>query len=182
MGATAGSGIDFELSPAAKGFRKQWLLFDARVLSPLLLTPGAPTSPSSGWVHERLSDQRLAFVWKRLERLQELEVTAPMVVKEFVKQRIAPLQRHSRPMWDFTGAGDPMRLQKPSLAADTLSVVLKLLTSEPEPADLPGVAAFFICAQTRRPSRGRCPCLMSGGCFPRALRGPAIIPSSWLLS
>ena len=99
--ATAGSGIDFELSPAAKGFQKLWLLMDARAFSPLLLTPGAPTSPSSGWCHERLSDRHLAFVWKRLVRLQELEVTAPMVVKEFVKQRIAPLQRHSRTMWDL---------------------------------------------------------------------------------
>ena len=128
MSETASSRIDFELSPAAKGFQKQWLLMDARAFSPLLLTPGAPASPSSGWCHERLSDRRLAFVWKRLARLQELEVTAPMAVKEFFKKRIAPLQRHSRPMWDFTGPGDPMRLQKTSLAADTLSMVLKLLT------------------------------------------------------
>ena len=65
-------------------------------------------------------------------------MTAPMVVKEFVKQRIAPLQRHSLPMWDFSGAGDPMRLQKLSLAADTIGVVLKLLTGKSELADLPG--------------------------------------------
>ena len=182
VAATAGSGIDFELSPAAKGFRKQWLLMDARAFSPLLLTPGAPASPSSGWCHEKLSDRRLAFVWKRLARLQELEVTAPMVVKEFVKQRIAPLQRHSRPMWDLAGVEDPMRLQRPSLAAGTLSMVLKLLTGEPEPTDLPGVAAFSICARTRRPSLRRCLCSMSGGCLPRALMGPARTPSSWLPS
>ena len=40
--------------------------------------------------------------------------TAPMVVKEFVRQRIAPLQRHAHPMWDFTCAGDPKRLQQPT--------------------------------------------------------------------
>ena len=83
VAATAGSGIDFELSPTAKGFRKQWLLMDTRAFSPLLLTPRAPASPSFCWCHERLSDQRLAFVWKRLARLQELEVLAPVVVKEF---------------------------------------------------------------------------------------------------
>ena len=81
-----------------------------------------------------------------MARIQELGVTVPMVVKEFVRQRIAPLQRHSRPMWDLAGIEDPMRLQRPSLAAGTLSMVLKLLTGEPEPADLPGVAAFFISA------------------------------------
>ena len=68
--------------------------------------------------------------------MQELEVTAPMVVKEFVRQRVAPLQRHSRPMWDLASVEDPMRLQRPSLTAGTLSMVLKLLTGDPEHADL----------------------------------------------
>ena len=85
MAATTGSGIDFELSPVTKGFRKQWLLMDAHAFSPLLTIPGSLASPSSDWCHEKLTDRRLAFVWKRLARLQELEVTAPMVVKEFVK-------------------------------------------------------------------------------------------------
>ena len=76
VAASAGSGIDFELSLAAKRFRKLWLLMDASVFSPLLLTPGAPASPSSVWCHKKLSDRRLAFVWKRLARLQELEVMA----------------------------------------------------------------------------------------------------------
>ena len=90
VAATAGSGIDFELSPAAKGFRKQWLLMDARAFSPLLLTPGAPASSSSVWGHEKLSDRGLAFIWKRLARLQELEVTVPMVVKEFLGSASLP--------------------------------------------------------------------------------------------
>ncbi|KAE8783058.1 hypothetical protein D1007_43542 [Hordeum vulgare] len=32
-------------------------------------------------------------------------VTMAMVVREFICQRIAPLQRHSRPMWTFRGLG-----------------------------------------------------------------------------
>ena len=41
-----GSGIDFELSPDAEGFRKQWLFVDASTRSPVLLTPQAPVVPN----------------------------------------------------------------------------------------------------------------------------------------
>lgn len=51
-----------------------------------------------------------------------------MVVREFVRQRIAPLQRHAHLMWTFSGSGDPMRLQVPPLPSDTLQEVLRLLT------------------------------------------------------
>ena len=83
-------------------------------------------------------DGRLACVWKRLARLQKLGVTELMVVKEFVQWRIAPLQRHSRPMWAFTGAEDSMRLQEQALPSKTLNKVLELLTGNYKPADLPG--------------------------------------------
>ena len=78
---------------------------DACTFSPLLMIPRSPASPSSGWCHEKLTDRRLAFAWKRLVRIQVLGVTAPMVLKEFMKQRIAPLQCHACPMWDFTAPG-----------------------------------------------------------------------------
>ena len=53
---------------------------------------------------------RLTFVWRRFESLRALDVTAPKVVKEFLQRRIAPLQRHSRRMWDYAGHKDCMRL------------------------------------------------------------------------
>ena len=59
-----------------------------------------------------------------------------MVVREFIRRRIAPLQCHSHPMWAFTGPADDMRLQLPSLPSGTLREVLRLLTGE-EPAGLP---------------------------------------------
>jgi len=170
--ATAGLGIGFELSPIAKGFQKQWLLMDARAFSPLLTIPGSLALPSSGWYHEKLTDRRLAFVWKRLVRLQELEVTAPMVVKEFVKQRIAPLQRHSHSMWDFTGVGDPIRLQRPSLAADTLGMVLKLLTGEFEPANLPGGGCLLYLCSNKAAFAAQMPLFDEWGLLPEGIEGP----------
>ena len=98
-----GLGIDFELSPVVGGCPKRWVFMDASVLISLLLLPRAPAVPSSGWGHAKLIDRRLAHVWCRLARLKVLGVMAPMVVKEFIRCRIAPLQRHSQPMWTFFG-------------------------------------------------------------------------------
>ena len=99
VAATAGEGIDFELPPSTSKFRTRWVFVDAGVLSPLLQAPLGPAVPNSGWSHQRLSSPGLAHVWLRLRLLKDRGVTAPMVVKEFVKRWVAPLQRHSRPMW-----------------------------------------------------------------------------------
>ena len=85
VAATAGVGIDFELPPSTSEFRTRWVFVDVGVLSPLLSSPSAPAIPNSGWCHQRLADSRLAPVWLRLKRLKDLDVTAPMVVKEFVR-------------------------------------------------------------------------------------------------
>lgn len=137
VAVTVDSGIDFELLPDAKGFQKQWLFVDASTRNPLLLTPRVPAEPNSGWGHVKLVDRWLTHVWKRLDRLQTLGVTSPMVLKEFVRQRIALLQHHSRLMWTFTSAEDSMRLQEPTLTSKTISKVLELLAGDSKPTDLP---------------------------------------------
>ena len=103
-----------------------------------------------------------------------------MVVKEFVRQRIAPLQRHSRPMWDLAGIEDPMRLQRPSLAAGTLSMVLKLLTGDPEPTDLPGGGYLLYLCSNKAAFAGQMPLFDEWGLLPEDLEGPRENPSSWL--
>ena len=79
---------------------------------------------------------RLVFVWHRFANLRALGVTAPKVVKEFLKCRIASLQRHSRRMWAFRGREDCMRLQKEDLAPEVLRKVLMILTGDPSPSSL----------------------------------------------
>ena len=79
---------------------------------------------------------RFAFVQRRFQSLRALDVTAPKVVKEFLQRRIAPLQRHSRRMWDFAGYKDRMRLQEEDLAPEALRTVLRVLTGDPSPGSL----------------------------------------------
>ena len=112
------------------------MFVDAGVLSPLLQVPAGPAVPNSGWGHQKLTSPRLAPVWARLRRLKDRSVTAPMVVKEFVQRRVAPLQRHSRPMRTFSGNRDPIRLHVPVLPPEALRTVLELLTGDPAPAAL----------------------------------------------
>lgn len=112
VAATAGSGIDFELPSSSSEFQERWVYVDVSVLSPLLAPPSVLAVPSSGWGHEKLADPRLAFIWLHLKRLKDLGVTVPMVMKEFLRHCVAPLQRHSRPMWALSGGQDRMRLQE----------------------------------------------------------------------
>ena len=93
----------------------RWVFVDVGVLSPLLSSPSAPAIPNSGWCHQRLTDPHLVPVWLRLKRLKDRGMTAPMVVKEFVRRRVAPLQRHSRLMWALLSGNDHMRLQESGL-------------------------------------------------------------------
>ena len=59
--------------------------------SPLLAHPTLPAIPNPGWGHEELMSPQPAFTWHRFERLRELGVTAPEMVKEFLRRCIAPL-------------------------------------------------------------------------------------------
>ena len=121
---TAASGIDFRLPPPAAGFRERWLYVDVGVPSPLLSEPTSPAVPNLGWGQETLESPRLVFVWHRFAFLRSLGVTVPKVVKEFLLRHIAPLQRHSRRMWAFSGRDDRMRLQEEDLQPEVLRTAL----------------------------------------------------------
>ena len=122
---TTASGIDFSLPSPEARFKERWLYVDVGVPNPLLSHPTSLVVPHAGWDHEVLASPRLAFVWRRFQSLRALDVTTPKVVKEFLQRSIAPLQRHSRRMWDFAGHRDRMRLQEEDLAPEALRTMLR---------------------------------------------------------
>ena len=103
------------------------MFVDAGVLNPLLQAPVGPAIPNSGWGHQRFTSPYLAPVWARLRWLKDLGVTAPMVVREFVRRRVAPLQRHSRPLWALLSGQDNMRFQEEGLPLAARQTVLTVL-------------------------------------------------------
>ena len=60
-----------------------------------------------------------------------------MMVMEFVKRRVAPLQHHSRPIWALLSSQDHMRFQEEGLPFKTRETVLTVLTGAPLPDDMP---------------------------------------------
>ena len=113
------------------------MFVDAGVLNPLLQAPMGPTIPNSGWGHQKLTIPCLAPVWARLRWLKDLGMNAPMVVREFVRRRVAPLQRHSRPMWDLLHIQDNMRFQEVGLPLAAWQTVLTVLSGVPLPDEMP---------------------------------------------
>jgi hypothetical protein len=170
--ATAGSGINFAFRPVVEGFQKQWVFVDATTHSPRLQLPRGPPIPNFGWGQEKLVDRRLAPVWARLVRMKNAKLTAPMVVREFVRRRIAPLQRHSRPMWTFFGKTDSIRLQVPSLPPKTLGAMLKLLTGDPAPAALPEDGSLLYNCSNKESFLKLVPPCDEWGLRPKGLVGP----------
>ena len=123
---------------------------------------------------------RLSFVWRRFERLRVLGVMAPQVVKEFLQCRIAPLQRHSHPLWTFTGHQDCMRLQEGDLAPEMLRKVLRVLTGDPSSRSVRhGGALLYLCSG--RAEFVRHMPRENGGCAQLASWAPARIQLPWLL-
>lgn len=44
-----------------------------------------------------------------------------MIAKEFLRRRVAPLQKRSHPVWEITGAEDQIRLARESLSAEAVA-------------------------------------------------------------
>ena len=181
MPETAASGINFGLPPSASGFRERWLYVDVGVPSPVLVHPMPPAIPNPGWGHEELTSPQLTFTWHRFERLRELGVTAPRVVKKLLQRCIAPLQCHSRPMWAYSGRQDRMRLQEGDLAPEMLRKVLKVLTGDPSPGSVRhGGALLYLCSNRVEFVR-QMPRFDEWGLRPASLAGPRENPVAAVL-
>ncbi|KAE8813240.1 hypothetical protein D1007_09631 [Hordeum vulgare] len=134
--ALAPLALNAVLLSEAERFRQQWVPVEAAEAGALFRLSSTPATPNQGWMRRELSDSRFVPVLTRLEELKRAGVTMEMVVREFICRRIAPLWRHSRPMWTFRGPRDPMRIQVLPHPPHILSELLRQLTSG-DPDELP---------------------------------------------
>ena len=58
------------------------------------------------------------------------KLTWAMIVKEFLMQRLAPLQACSRPLWKLLDEGGDLRLRPDALSDEELGAALRLLVGE----------------------------------------------------
>lgn len=131
-----------------------------------------PVVPNSGWGHETLVSPRHSFIWCRFQSLRALDVTASKLVKEFLQCCIAPLQCHSRRMWDFAGHKDRMQLQEEDLAPEVLWTVLRVLTGDPSPGSLRHDGALLYLCSGRADFVRQMPSFDEWGLRPAGLTGP----------
>jgi hypothetical protein len=95
-----------------------------------------PVKPGC-WAHEKLADPRAKQLLKRMmAELMTGKLTGALLAREFVRQRLAPLQAHSRPLWTFRGAGDELSLHPIAMTDEELSKVVHVLLDK-DPGGLP---------------------------------------------
>ena len=79
------------------------------------------------WAHEKLANPRAVPVVRLMQADMESGALGAMLVREFLTQHLGPLQAYSRPMWDFKGAKDDIRLCPGSLTREELSKAMRTL-------------------------------------------------------
>ena len=95
--------------------------------------PNSP-SPRRGY-SEKITDPSLTPLVKKMEKdLRSEKLTGAMFIEEFFRQRIAPLQDHSRPLWKLGGVDDMIRLRQDALPEEELIRVLLYLMGK-DPSD-----------------------------------------------
>ncbi|KAE8803452.1 hypothetical protein D1007_20680 [Hordeum vulgare] len=105
--------------------------------NPRLEEPEALSEKTSAWSSTRLSDPRATPVLERFSLdINVKRLTGGMIVKEFLAQRLAPLQAHSRPLWDYSAGDDELRLSSQDLPTDERSRVVAILLGG-DPGDIP---------------------------------------------
>ena len=78
----------------------------------------------------------MPFVRKMDKELKDVKLTGAMLIREFLKQRVVPLQDRPRPLWKLGGDDDKICLRRDPLPEEELNKVLLYLTGK-DPSDPP---------------------------------------------
>ena len=70
------------------------------------------------------------------KELKDAKLMGAMLIREFLKQRVAPLQDRPRPLWKLGGDDDKILLRRDPRPEEELKKVLLYLTGQ-DPSDPP---------------------------------------------
>lgn len=120
-----------------ENFRHRWVLMCLKDANPRLEEPKGLPEKTSAWSSAKLSDPRVVPVLEPFCRdISAKRLTRGVIAKEFLAQRLAPLQAHSRPPWEYRAGDDEFRLRSRDLPAEDLGRVLAIRLGG-DPSDLP---------------------------------------------
>ena len=78
-----------------------------------------------GWHSEKITDPFLTPLVRKMEKeLKSEKLMGAMLIKEFLRKHIAPLQDRPRPLWKLGGDDDKIHLRRDPLPEEELSKVL----------------------------------------------------------
>ena len=156
-------------------FRKRWFFVDTKVKNQLLEMLVAPPKKWACWASEAYVGPNLKELYQCLLGLRKASVTGQMVARDFTRRRIAPLQWHSEPMWEYAGPMDRMRLCEDDFTPEVLNTVMgTLFTSAaiPAPANNEAQPLFNYTEETALELRRGLPVFDEWGLVPAGHRGP----------
>ena len=135
--------INLRVAKKVEGYQQRWVYMDARQTNRLLMIPTDPAEKITVWGHEKLTDPRMEPVLERMAARQAASLSGTAVVREYLRRRIAPLQQHSHPVWEYSGVDDAMRLRPGGLGSDALDGALAILLNTLSAEAPEGVLPLF---------------------------------------
>ncbi|KAE8810166.1 hypothetical protein D1007_13234 [Hordeum vulgare] len=99
-----------------ENFKHRWVLMSLKDANPRPEEPKGLPEKTFTWSLVKFSDPRVVPILERFSRdISTTKMAGGMIVKEFLAQRLAPLQAHSRPLWDYRAGDDELRLRSQDL-------------------------------------------------------------------
>ena len=131
--------------PRASGrFREYWVWMDAGQCHEELSKPYEPATVRQGWGAQALPRDLLRPLVEKVRVLRDAGLTGQMVVAEFLRRRLAPLQAHEKAMWNYSGRHDEMRLRNERLRSELFNQMMSLLFGTVWDTQLPvGVTPLY---------------------------------------
>lgn len=114
---------------------------DTRLRNPLFEVPSAPAVASSGWESAALWGPGLEGLADRIQFLREAGLDGGIVVAEFLRRQVAPLQAHQGRMWSLVPGEDGMQLVPGSQSSDVVYLGVRQLLGEGSALELLAGAA-----------------------------------------
>ncbi|KAE8809205.1 hypothetical protein D1007_14250 [Hordeum vulgare] len=132
------SNVLLKAGKKVENFRNRSVFMSLEDANPRLEEPKGLSEKTSAWSLVKLSHPRVALVLECFSRdISTKRLTGGMIVQKFLPQRLAPLQAHSRPLWEYRSGDDELRLRSQDLPTEDLSRVVAILLGG-DPSDLLG--------------------------------------------
>ncbi|KAE8779926.1 hypothetical protein D1007_47038 [Hordeum vulgare] len=120
-----------------ENIRHRWVLMSLKDGNPRLEETKGLSEETPAWSSAKLSDPRAAPIVECFSRdINAKRLADGMIVKEFLVQRLVPLQAHSRTLWYYQSGGDELRLRSQDLSTEELNRSVATLLGG-DPGDLP---------------------------------------------